>query len=95
MGGGARGLTLPGLFAVVGGVAVAVGVPGGVGAGGAAFWEHPLPALGQLHAFLNIQLSVGGSGGGEVHCGENITGSGEGQVTPPPPPQNKADSFKT
>lgn len=81
--GGTSCLTLPGLFAAVGGVAVAVRVPGGVGAGGVAFWEHPLPALGQLHTFLNLQLSFRGSGGGEVHCGEKTFRSGEGSFAPP------------
>lgn len=92
--GGTSRLTLPGLLAAVGGVAVAVRVPGRVGAGGVGFWEHPLPALGQLHTFLNIQLSFRGSGGGEVHCGEKTFRSGEGEGSQPPP-QNKADRFKT
>lgn len=65
-------LTLPGLFAAVGGVAVAVRVPHRVGPVGVAFWEHSLSTLGQIHAVPAVgalqRLPRRGSRGDEVHC---------------------------
>lgn len=67
------GLTLPGLFGAVGGVAIAVSLRYGVGLLGVKHWEHSLSALPQSHPNASICIQEGsliryGSGGGRVHC---------------------------
>lgn len=103
VGGGVICLTLPGLFAAVGGVAVAVGVPDSVGSRGVCLWEDFLPTLGQFHAVPGLPGLLqwppfGGGGGDEVHWGaerrQHQDASGSGCTHTHTPPQTTSVAAK-